>query len=121
MWHGGAHSDLAIGLPIEKTIFVYAVILIAPLVAAALVWTRFRLVGVWLFFLAMLGAFLFGVYHHYILVSPDNIHHLPAGNPESQNKFVASAAVIGLLELISTLFGAYEIGVLSEARSARTS
>lgn len=40
LWHGSAHTQLAIALPRQKTIFVYIVILIAPIVAAGLVWTR---------------------------------------------------------------------------------
>ena len=36
VWHGNAHTELAIGLPSEKNAFVIVVILIAPLVAAAL-------------------------------------------------------------------------------------
>src|SRR5882762_8378595 len=32
VWHGGAHAQLAVTLPPEKNIFVYVVILIAPIV-----------------------------------------------------------------------------------------
>ena len=110
IWHGSAHTQLAIALPPEKNAFVYLVILIAPILAAGLVWTRYFSLGVWLFFLSMLGALLFGVYHHYVLVSPDNIGHLPAGSPESHAQFIASAAVIALLELASALYGAFCLG-----------
>lgn len=41
LWHGSAHTQLAITLPPEKNIFVYIVILIAPIGAAGLVWTRY--------------------------------------------------------------------------------
>lgn len=109
-WHGAAHTRLAIGLPIEKTIFVYVVILIAPIVAAALVWTRYSSIGLWIFVLSMLGALFFGAYHHYVMVSPDNIGHLPSGSPESHSQFITSAAVIALLELASTLYGAFCLG-----------
>ena len=34
IWHGSAHTHLAIDLPPEKTFFIYIVILIAPIVAA---------------------------------------------------------------------------------------
>jgi hypothetical protein len=78
LWHGNAHTELGIALPPGKNVFVIVVILIAPLIAAALLWTRYVLVGLWMFFLSMLGALLFGAYHHYILVSPDNIGHLAA-------------------------------------------
>jgi len=107
LWHGNAHTQLGIGLPPWKTAFVFAVILIAPIVAAVLVWTRYILAGLWVFSLCMLGAFLFGAYHHYVMVSPDNIGHLPAGSPESHGQFITSAAVIALLELAASLYGAF--------------
>ncbi len=110
LWHGSAHTQLAVALPLEKNIFVYMVILIAPIVAAGLVWTRYISMGLWVFFLSMLGALLFGTYHHYVLVSPDNIGYLPSGTPESHSQFIASAAVIGLLELASALYGAFCLG-----------
>jgi NADPH:quinone reductase-like Zn-dependent oxidoreductase len=111
VWHGGAHTQLGIALPPEKNAFVYVVILMAPIVAAGLVWTRYASMGVWVFFLSMLGAFLFGTYHHYVLVSPDNIGHLPAGSPDSHSRFISSAATIALLELGSALYGAFCLGL----------
>jgi len=117
IWHGDAHTQLAIELPPEKTIFVYVVILVAPIAAAGLMWTRYVAVGLWLFVLSMLGALLFGVYHHYVLVSPDNIGHLPAGSSESHAQFIASAAAIALLELAAALYGAFCLGAESARRS----
>ena len=110
LWHGNAHTRLAIDLPAAKTLFVFIVILIIPVVAASLVWTRYISVGLWLMFLSMLGSFLFGAYHHFWLVSPDNIGHLPAGSPEAHSQFVTSAGVIALLELAAALYGAYCLG-----------
>jgi len=110
LWHGSAHTRLAIDLPAEKTLFIYIVILIALIVAASLVWTRYISIGLWLLFLSMLGSFLFGAYHHYLLVSPDNIGHLPAGSPETHSQFITSAGVIALIELAAALYGAYCLG-----------
>lgn len=110
-WHGGAHSRLAIELPPEKNAFVYIVILLAPIVGASLSWTRYALLGIWTFFLSMLGALLFGAYHHYVLVSPDNVGHLPGGTAEAHATFAASAAAIALLELTGALYGAFCLGV----------
>ncbi len=59
---------------------------------------------------SVLGALLFGAYHHYVLISPDNIGHLPSGSPESHAAFIASAAVLTLLELASALSGAFCLG-----------
>jgi NADPH:quinone reductase-like Zn-dependent oxidoreductase len=110
IWHGDAHKKLSIELEPSKTIFVYAVILIGPVVAALLVWTRFMSAGLWVFALSMLAAFLFGAYHHYVLVSPDNIGHLPAGSSDAHSQFINSAAAIALLELGATLTGAFCLG-----------
>ena len=110
LWHGSAHTQLAIALSPDKNAFVYVVILIAPIVAVGLVWTRHTSIGLWVFLLSMLGALLFGVYHHYVLVSPDNIAHLPGGSQQSHAQFIASAAVIALLELVSALVAAFSLG-----------
>ena len=115
LWHGNAHTELAIALPLEKNAFVIVVIIIAPLIAASLAWTRHAFIGLWVFFLSMVGALLFGAYHHYILVSPDNIGHLPHGGADAHSTFIASAAALALLELASALYGAFCLG----ARSAR--
>jgi hypothetical protein len=58
----------------------------------------------------MLGSFLFGVYYHFVLVSPDNISHLPPGTSQSHSHFVTSAGVIALIELTSALYGAFCLG-----------
>ena len=107
LWHGSAHTHLGIELSTQQTLFIYLVIIIAPVIAGILVWTRYASIGLWVFFLAMLGSFLFGVYHHYMLASPDNISHLPPGTPQSHSHFVTSAGAIALIELASTLYGAF--------------
>jgi hypothetical protein len=111
LWHGSAHTHLGIELSTEQTLFVYIIVIIAPVAAAILVWTRYISLGLWVFFLSMLGSFLFGAYQHYVLVSPDNIHHLPAGTPESHSHFIISAGVIALVELASALYGAFCLGI----------
>ena len=110
LWHSGAHSELAIGLPPLKLAYAYAVIVIAPPVAAVLLWTRWARFGLWLFTLAMLGSLLFATYHHYILVSPDNIAHLPEGTEEAHARFIESAGLSALLELASGLVGTFLLG-----------
>ena len=110
LWHGHAHTVLDVRLPLVKTAFVVVVIIVAPLVAASLMWTRHALAGVWLFFVSMLGALLFGVYHHYVLASPDNVGQLPHGSAEAASSFISSAAVLAVLELTSTIYGAFCLG-----------
>ena len=110
LWHGDAHSLLGIDLPTLKNIFIYTVILAAPIVSAVLVWTRFMILGAGLFAFSMVGALVFGVYHHYILVSSDNIAHLPMGLPEVQVQFIESAALIAIIEILAVLSGFFALG-----------
>jgi hypothetical protein len=119
IWHGNAHTVLAITLPPVKTAFVFIVILIAPLLGLLLLWTRFTAVGASMLVLSMLGALLFGVYHHYLMVSPDNVGHLPAGNASAQSAFVASATGLALIELASAVYGALYLRMLRRTPQRR--
>ncbi|HJQ11644.1 MAG TPA: hypothetical protein VJ840_11505 [Gemmatimonadaceae bacterium] len=106
VWHGSAHTQLAIGLTRFQTLFVFAVILIAPLLATLLVWTPLRDFALWLYATAMFASLLFGVYYHYISVSPDNVHYLPAGVDAARRHFTFSAAGVAIVELVATFYGA---------------
>jgi hypothetical protein len=110
-WHSGAHTELSVDLaPIQLT-FVIIAVLLAPIAAGVLVWTRWMTIGLWLLVLSMTAALLFGVYHHYILVSPDNIAHLPDGTHEAHAGFIDSASSLALLELATALYAAFCLGV----------
>jgi hypothetical protein len=109
-WHGSTHQKLAVLLPPEKNAFVYIVIILLPVVAAALVWTRFAGAGLWIFLASMVASFLFGAYHHYVMVSNDHIHHLPAGSDGDHWAFISSAAALALVELAAALYGAWCLG-----------
>jgi hypothetical protein len=106
-WHGRAHASLAIELPVAKTVFVAVVIFVAPLAAASLTWTRHVRIGAWVFTLSMFGALVFGVYHHFVLASPDNVAYLPPGGAVARSTFVMTAGGLALLELASTLYGVF--------------
>jgi hypothetical protein len=116
IWHGTAHTALAITLPPEKSAFVFGVILIAPVLAASLMWTRYVLVGAWMIVLSMVGALLFGAYHHFVLISPDNIAHLPHGPADAQSTFIVTAGILACLELATALCGAFFLGSLQKGR-----
>jgi hypothetical protein len=107
VWHAGAHEELGIGLPPLELAYVYAVIVIAPPLAGIGVWTRLARPALGLFTVAMVGSLLFATYHHYILVSPDNIAHLPEGSDAAHARFVASAGVSAGVELAGALVGAF--------------
>lgn len=109
VWHGEAHTALAVALPPAKNAFVIAVIVVAPIIAIALMWTRHALAGLWIVVLSMIGAWLFGVYHHFVLVSPDNVRHLPTGGPGDQSTFAMTAVALAILELATALYAAWYV------------
>ncbi len=77
-FHKVAHQELGVGLPMSwERVFVNVVILAAPVVALVLVWTPWSRGGYLLLALSMFGALVFGIYHHYMAMSPDHVAHLP--------------------------------------------
>jgi hypothetical protein len=74
--HGLAHLEIPITLSLVQSLFVVVVITIAPLVAIVLLWTQFCRIGGWLLLGSMAGSLLFGIYHHYIAISPDHVSQI---------------------------------------------
>ena len=108
--HGQAHTRLGVGLSDWQNVYVLAVILVAPLIAFALSFTRYARAGLWLLLVSMLGSLIFGLFYHYIIISPDHVSHLPAGEARGLFRFTA------VLLLITEAFG-----VVVAARALRTS
>ena len=119
LWHGQAHSTLAVGLTRFQIVFVFAVILIAPLVATLLVWTPLEDFALWIYMTAMCASLIFGVYYHYIVISPDNVHYLPAGADAARHGFTYSAAAVAFTEVIATLYCAFALFVFESAFQTR--
>jgi len=110
IWHGATHAELAVALSPVQNLFVYVVVVFAPLVAVGLLWTRYVRLALWLFLTALCASLLFGTYYHYVFVSPDNIHDLPAGSAAAHARFALSAATLALVELVSALCAAFVLG-----------
>ena len=106
VWHGGAHTALGVALSPFQNLFVVGVVLIAPLLATLLLWTRLEDFALWLYMIAMCASLLFGAYYHYILVSPDNVHYLPTGGEPVRHRFTYSAAAVAITEAVATCYGA---------------
>ena len=97
--HGQAHTRLGVGLENWQQIYVIVVILLAPVVALALSWTRYAKAGVWLLLGSMLASLIFGALYHYIIISQDHVAHLPVGDARSLFRVTA------LLLLVSETLG----------------
>jgi predicted membrane protein len=96
--HGQAHTSLGVGLSSWQQLFVIVVILLAPLVALVLSLTRYVRTGLWLLLISMLGAFVFGAFYHYVIISPDHVAHLPIG--DARGLFRVTAVLLLITEAI---------------------
>ena len=103
--HGGAHKELGVGLAAWERIFVDVVILVVPLLAMVLVWTPWARGGYLLLALSMFGALVFGIYHHYLAISPDHVAHLPPG--DAQAIFKTTALLLVVTEAIGAGVGCW--------------
>jgi len=103
MVHGRAHERLAVGLSNWQNLYVLIVIVIAPLIAMVLTWTRLARIGFLLLVISMAGSLVFGVAYHYVVISLDHVSHLPPG--DAQGLFRTTALLLVLTELFGILVG----------------
>jgi hypothetical protein len=103
--HGTAHAILHVSLTAFQSWYVYLVIIAGPTLAAIGIWTRHFRSSLCLFTVCMFAAFGFGVVHHYLLVSPDNVMHLPAGPAQDHHVFTVTANALAVIELCAAAAG----------------
>jgi hypothetical protein len=104
--HGLAHGRLGIGLNTFQNIFVVVVIIVAPLVAAAMILRGRLRPGGALLAISLAGGLVFGVYFHFILPGPDHVTHinLPVSF-EMRDVFDVTAVLLALFECLGVLAG----------------
>jgi len=103
--HGRAHEALQVNLSAWQNVYVIVVILIAPLVAMVLIWTRYYRFGLMLLVISMGGALIFGAVYHYVVISPDHVSHLPPG--DAQGVFRMTALLLILTEVFGVGVGVF--------------
>ncbi len=94
--HAMAHVQLAVYASWLGNVFIVLVIWLAPLVAMFLLLQQRLRAGVVLLGGAMLGSLLFGVYHHFVALSPDHVSHVPAG--KARALFQVTAVLLAVFE-----------------------
>jgi hypothetical protein len=71
--HGLAHVEIPVALSLLQSLFIGIVIFLIPIIASVLLWTQFYRIGSWLLLGSMTGSLLFGLYNHFIVMSPDHV------------------------------------------------
>ena len=103
--HGLAHRELRVGLAPLASIFVIVAIKGKISTTTVLVWTAAKRLGLVLLSLSMFGSLLFGVYHHFLAVSPDHVHSQPLD--AWGTTFVLTAYLLFITEAIGTYVGVH--------------
>ena len=95
--HGAAHSHLQVKPSHWQQSFIEIVIVAAPVVAAFLLWTRWRKPGIILLGVSLGSSFLFGLYYHFFAGGTDS-----ALNPIHSHwnlLFSVTAVLLALVEI----------------------
>jgi hypothetical membrane protein len=105
--HEIAHRDLGVHLPPSKYVYAYVVIVLAPLLATMMLWTRRSRQGAWILALSMFGSLVFSAYHHFVLISDDHVCYAPQGAWLSA--FRITAVLLALIEAAGCWVGVWAL------------
>ncbi len=98
--HAGQH---VVALPAWQLAYIAIVIYAAPVLAAVLLWSRYRVTGAWLLVASMAGSLVFGLLYHFLVPGPDNVFAQPPG--PWRDAFVVTAVLLSLLQAAGVLIG----------------
>ena len=111
-FHGSAHTELRVDLSAWQKWYVAIVIMVAPLVALILIWTKQHRLGLLLLVASMAGSLIFGAYYHYVEISPDHVSHLPPG--DAQGLFRLTAMLLIVTEVLGLVVGVLGLRTLAK-------
>ena len=100
--HGRAHQGAMVDLTLFGYVYVVTVITVAPLVAAALLFSRRRHIGALLLTASMAGSFAFGVWYHFLSTGTDNVAEVHGA---WRSTFLWTALALAALELLGFITG----------------
>lgn len=112
--HGAAHLRLNVPLSFAQNLYIVVVVVIAPLVAGLLLWKGRHLSGTLLLIGSMAGAFVFGVYNHFAVSSPDHVSHVAAmSSGKWVTVFQVTAVLLALVEASGCVVGGWLLKLYS--------
>lgn len=104
--HGAAHQTLGVKLSLLQTLFVAVVITISPILAGILLWKGVTRIGAILLVCSMTGSLIFGVYNHFVAISPDHVLHLAITTSKNWVWiFQSTAVLIAVIEAFGIWIG----------------
>ncbi|MGZ5436062.1 MAG: hypothetical protein ACXWID_06705 [Pyrinomonadaceae bacterium] len=102
VFHGVAHQGAMVALTTFGSVYVLVVITLAPLVAGALLFTRWARIGALLLALSMLGSLAFGGWYHFLSATNDHVSQV---HGPWRSTFLWTAIVLAVSELVGVMIG----------------
>jgi len=102
--HGLAHQGAMVTLTTFGSVYVLVVIMLAPLVAGGLLFTRWARIGALVLALSMLGSFVFGGWYHFLSATNDHVSQV---HGPWRSTFIWTAIVLALSELAGVMIGVF--------------
>ena len=104
VFHGRAHQGAMVTLTTFGSVYVLVVITLAPLVAGALLLTRWARLGALLLAFSMLGSFVFGGWYHFLSATNDHVSQV---HGPWRSSFMWTAIVLAVSELAGVIIGIF--------------
>ncbi|MEO8363634.1 MAG: hypothetical protein ABI570_04535 [Ilumatobacteraceae bacterium] len=101
--HNQAHRQIDVSLSNFQSTYALVVIVIAPAIAAAIIWRGHPHRGANLLVISMLASVVFGIVNHFMIDSPDQLAHI--ANDGWGNIFTVTAYALALTELVGIAAG----------------
>ena len=102
--HGVTHFAVPVGLTPFQWAFVLIVASLAPAVGLGLLWVGRTAIGLPAVSLSMAGAFLFGVYFHFLVENPDNVGSVGG---VWAGEFSITAILIAVSSFVGAVYGTW--------------
>jgi len=112
--HAVAHLQLGLNPTPAEGVFIAAFIYGGPIAAVVLLGRGRARAAMGLMAVSLLGSLAFATHHHFLVVSPDHVDHLPAG--AGQLAFRVTAYLAEPIAALGVIVGA--VGFLSRRRAA---
>ena len=109
--HGMAHQGAMVTLTTLGSVYVLVVIMVAPLVAGGLLFTRWARIGALILALSMLGSFFFGGWYHFLSATNDHINQV---HGPWRPTFIWTAIVLALSELVGVMIGIFAFRTIQD-------
>jgi hypothetical protein len=113
--HGIAHQIIPVPISIFQYLFIISIITIAPIVAVVMLQRNLTKTSTALLLCSMLGALFFGIYNHFIVISPDHISQIPATG--WGQVFKITSVLLFLSETVGVVIGLW--GLIRQEKLAK--